>query len=348
MNRSESAPPARTATLRSPALYLGSIEVSEKARGTGTGALSGTRLKAVVFPLLHWLVRRVPTGLAIVPAQLFVGLLRLGYGWPRNRLRLACEAVARLAGPEQPLRQEPRRIYAQFLDNALGIIENFFALHRHGRAAVLARIVIDPRDRENLDRLIEKHGGLVLAVPHNVGSAFSALRIGHDFDMLLVAKNSPTIARTRIALEFYERMKVSVLMVRGGNPFALSRALFAVLRQGKLVAATLDNIDRSDQRTTVQMFGQPVGLNSWAAKVAVKMRVPLVPAWFESRGRELRIITGDAVLGENAGELVAHYARFFEQRILDDPASWAYLADKHWQRILRRAVDSHTGSVAGA
>lgn len=29
---------------------------------------------------------------------------------------------------------------------------------------------------------------------------------------------------------------------------------------------------------------------------------------------------------------------YFEQQILADPASWAYLADKHWRRVLRRAA----------
>jgi hypothetical protein len=35
--------------------------------------------------------------------------------------------------------------------------------------------------------------------------------------------------------------------------------------------------------------------------------------------------------------LVRRYAGFFEQHILDDPASWAYLGDKRWQRVLREA-----------
>lgn len=330
MKRFSHRPRQRTATLRSPALLLGSIAVSEQHGGRRF--FSGTHLKAVIFPTLHWLIRHTPVSLALLPVRLVIGLVRLGYRWPGNRLRDACLAVAPLTDG-----LAPRQIYTDFLNNGIGVIENFFMLYRRDGAAMLPCITMAPDDIDTINRLIDRHGGIVLAVPHNIGSAFSALRIGHTFDMLLVAKNSPTIERTRIALDFYERMQLSVLMVRGGNPFELSRVLFSVLRQGKLVAATLDNIDRTDNKVLVRMFGQEVGLAGWAAKIAVRMQVPIVPAWFQSSGRQLRVITGKAILGDNVQAAVQHYAHFFEQQILKDPASWAYLADKHWQKILKKA-----------
>jgi len=322
----------RTTTLQSSALYLKSVSVSER-HDKPRRCCSGTHLKAIIFPSLHWLVRHTPVWLALLPVRLIISLARLGYGWPGNRLRKACLYVAPRGNG-----QTPATIYADFLTNALGIIENFFCLYREGGSAVLPRIVMDEKDIIAINQLIDQHGGIILAVPHNIGSAFCALRIGHTFDMLLVAKNSPTIERTRIALDFYERMPLSVLMVRGGNPFELSRVLFTVLRQGKLVAATLDNIDRSDNCVSVRMFGQDIGLSGWAAKMAVKMQVPVVPAWFHSRGRQLQVMTGEAILDHDVRTVVQHYANFFEQRILDDPASWAYLADKHWQSILAKTA----------
>jgi lauroyl/myristoyl acyltransferase len=165
-----------------------------------------------------------------------------------------------------------------------------------------------------------------------------ALRIGHSFDMLLVAKNSPTVSRTRIALDFYERMKVSVLMVRGGNAYELSKVMFSVLKQKKLLAATLDNVDRTGHSIRVRMFGQEVGFSGWAARIAARMQVPLIPAWFQACGREQQVIIGEAIVTQDARAAVQHYAQFFEQQILRDPASWAYLADKHWQAVLQRAA----------
>ena len=85
-------------------------------------------------------------------------------------------------------------------------------------------------------------------------------------------------------------------MVRGGNPFELSRILFSVLRTGKVVAATLDNLDNSDKRVVVQMFGQPVGLTAWAAKIAARMDVPLLPCYFQSRGKQNTVVIGEPII----------------------------------------------------
>lgn len=341
MKHTNDAPFADTEPLYSPALYLGSIVTSDRSATRRAGWLSGTRLKALVFPALYWLIRHTPVSIALLPARLVVAVFRLAYRWPGNRLREACESLAHLmpGGAKQPA---PRQIYTRFLDNALGIIKDFFVLYRQGAGAVLTRIDMQPGDIETINRLLAAHGGIVLAVPHNVGSACAALRIGHCFDMLLVAKNSPTTERTRIALDFYERMRLSVLMVRGGNRFELSRVLFKVLRQGKLVAATLDNIDSSGKEVRVRMFNQEVGLAGWAAKIAAKMRIPIVPAWFQSSGRQLRVIIGKPLLTDDIQVAVQHYAGFFEHQILADPASWAYLADKHWRTILAAAASAST------
>lgn len=336
------SPATHTEVIHSPALYLGSVTVSERPRRR-TALLSGTRIKAMAFPALHWLVRHTPAWLALLPARLVTTLLRLYYFWPGNRLRGACAAIAALTSAQAVSPPAARRIYTRFLANALGIIDNFFTLYREGGKTVLPRIIMNPADVETVQRLIATHGGAVLAVPHNVGSAFSALRIGHTFDMLLVARNSPTTARTRIALDFYERMKLCVLLVRGGNPFELSRVMFSVLRQGKLVAATLDNMDKSANGVSVQMFGREVGLAGWAARIAARMQVPIVPAWFQSSGRQLQVVIGEPVLTGDIQAAVQHYARFFEQQILADPASWAYLADKHWQRFLAQAAVERYG-----
>ncbi len=344
MKRTQHTPPENTTRIQSPALHLGSIAVSDRTAACRAGGLSGTRLKALVFPALYWLIRHTPVATALFPARLVVALVRFAYRWPGNRLRKACESLAQLT-PDAPARLEPRQIYSRFLGNALGIIENFFVLYREGAAAVMPRTCLQPGDVEAINGLIAAHGGVVLAVPHNLGSAFSALRISHSFNMLLVAKNPPTVERTRIALDFFERMRLSVLMVRGGNPFELSRVLFKLLQQGKLVAATLDNIDRTGRDVRVRMFDQEVGLPGWAARIAAKMQVPIVPAWFQSSGRELRVIVGRPILTVNIEAAVQHYASFFEQQILEDPASWAYLADKHWQGVLAAATS--TPATAG-
>ncbi|VAW78709.1 hypothetical protein MNBD_GAMMA13-1855 [hydrothermal vent metagenome] len=323
----------RTQVLRSPILHLGEVTVTERINPGKTGKLSGTRLKAFVFPLLHRLIQFLPVGVALLPARLLVAVAYLLYSLPNNPLRKACQDISLLSQDHSP-----RQLYRQYLRNILGVLDNFFTLYRHGSEAVLPRIHMHTDDVDRIQSLICAHGGVVLAVPHNIASAFSALRIGHCFDMLLVAKNSPTIERTRIALDFYERMQLSLLLVRKGRPIELSRAMFSCLRSGKLVAATLDNIDRTPQQIPTLLFGQSIGFSDWAARIAARTQVPVIPAYFHSQGKTIKVTVGSSLVCSDIPRAVQHYANFFEQEILKDPASWAYLADKHWQKVLHKAV----------
>ncbi|MEN8801274.1 MAG: hypothetical protein ABF297_04770 [Thiogranum sp.] len=331
----------RSETIRSPALFLKEITVSEAESSHGHRLLSGTRLKILLFPLLHRALQHTSVGVALVPVRVLVRSMRLLYRWPGNPLRLSCEAICAVAA--RPAHEhEPRQLYRQFLTNALAVMENYFRLYHYGIDQVEERITLTPQDSTLIRDLAKAHGGVILAVPHNIASAFSSLKLNRAFPLLVVARNSPTIVRTRIALDFFERMQVPILMVRGGNPFALSRILFSVLRTGQVVAATLDNLDNTDKRVEVQMFGQRVGLAGWAAKIAVRMDVPLLPCYFQSRGQQNTVIIGKPIITTDVEAAVQHYASFFEHQILADPASWAYLADKRWRRILLNSADSRS------
>lgn len=336
MASSDNRPVIRSEIIRSPALFLKEIEVVEDTGSRGR-RFSGTHVKALVMPLLSWLARHAPIPFTLAPLRLAAGVMRLLYRWRNNPLRLSCEAVCRVA-ERAGRRHLPEQIYRQFLANILAMAGNYCRLYRHGIDSVLDDVILTPQATEMMLNLIRDHGGAVLAVPHNLGSAFSSLKLNRAFPLLLVAKNSPTIARTRAALDFFERMEVSILMVRGGSPFELSRALFAALKSGKVVAATLDNLDLAENRVVVSMFGQPVGLAPWAAKIAARHQIPIVPSYFQCHGRQLRVVFGEPIVTDDVQTAVQHYAEFFARSILEDPASWAYLADRKWHRLLRQAA----------
>jgi lauroyl/myristoyl acyltransferase len=329
-------PPTRSATLRSPALYLGELVVVEGERSHGRAWLSGTRLKSLAVPMLHWTLRHAPVTLAMAQVRLIVAVMRLLYRRPRTPLRLACERLCRIAA-QRGCEHDPKQVYHQYLSNFIGVAENYFGLYHSGIEAVLGRVELPADAVEKMQTLVREHGGVVLAVPHNVASAFSGLALNRAFPLLVVAKNASTIARTRVALDMFERMEVQVLMVRGGNAFELSRALFRVLGSGRVAAATLDNVDSSATACSATLFGQSVGFARWAAKVAVRRGIPVVPAYFSSLGPRIRVRFGAPILAAEVDTVVQRYIAFFEQHILEDPASWAYLGDKRWQRVLREA-----------
>ncbi len=329
----------RSETITSPALYLKELEIIEDVGSRGSHLFSGTRLKSILIPFLFWLLRHTPLFVALLPVRLIIGLMRLLYGWRHNPLRQSCEYICALA-QQAGYKHQPRQVYQQYLSNALGVIENYFQLYRRGVDAVIERVEFAPAQTELLNRLAVEHGGVIVAVPHNFGSAFSALKMHREFPLVLIARNPSTIARTRAALGMFERMQVSILMVRGGNPFELSRTLFSILKSGKVLAATLDNVDRSDHGVVANFFGQQVGFPSWAAKIAARIGVPVVPSYFHSRGNHITGVLGEPLISKELETLAQHYVSFFEEKMLVDPASWAYLGDKRWRRVLSAAYET--------
>ena len=187
----------RSVTIHSPALLLKEITVTETEASRGHHPLSGTRLKILLFPFLYWVLRHTSVGVAVLPVRLLVWSMHLLYAWRGNPLRRSCEAICRVSAGSAH-KHEPRQLYRQFLGNALGVMENYFRLSHHGIDRVAGRIRLAPQDSVLMRDLAQTYGGVILAVPHNIASAFSSLKLNQAVPLLAVARNSPTVARTRI------------------------------------------------------------------------------------------------------------------------------------------------------
>ena len=336
MNSTNQKSPDRTLTIHSESLYSGEFTVTEDASYRSGKRFSGTRLKAITVPILYKLVRHVPAPIAALPMKLLLFLLRLFYAWPNNSFRHACEYICKLAS-SHGYHHNPKQVYRQLIANANGTLDSYFRLYRHGADTILDRIHISASDAERMNRLAREHGGVIIAVPHNFAALFSGVKMSREFPLLIVSRNPSTIERTKIAVDVYERMGVSILMVRGGNPFELSRTLFSILKSGKALAATVDSIDHSEAAAKVTVFGQQIGFPTWAAKIAAKKGIPVVPSYFRSNGKQVTAVYGEELISNSTEDIVQHYVSFFEKNILEDPASWAYLGDKRWRRVLREA-----------
>jgi len=329
----------RSETLYSPALYLKELEVVEDIGSRGSRLLSGTRIKSIVIPVLFWMLRYLPLFMILLPIRVLIGLTRLLYVWRNNPLRQSCESICVLA-QRAGYEHKPKQVYQQFLSNALGVTEDFCLLYRKGVETVTDRVEFAPEQTDMVNKLLAEHGGLVLAIQHNIGSAFSGFKMHLEVPSVMIGRNSSTIARTRAMLGMFERMQISVLLVRGGNPYELTRTLISVLKSGKMLAATLDNMDNSEHGIKAHIFGKQIGFPSWAAKLAARLKVPVVPSYFHSNGRQITGVFGQPLISDTPEALVQHYVSFFEQKMLEDPASWAYLGDKRWRRVLREASEA--------
>jgi len=336
MESTKNTTQVRSETIRSHSLYLKEFEAKEEVGSRGQRFFSGTRFKSLAVPFLYRLIRQVPLPIAMLPINLFVFLMRGLYWWPQNPIRLSCEYICILAD-KKGYTHKPQKIYQQFLSNALEALKSYFKLYRSGVDSVIGQVKLTENDALKMNKLLEEYGGAILAVPHNFGSLFSALKMNREFPIIVVTKNPSTIERTKIAIDFYERMETSILMVRGGNPFELSRTLFSVLKSGKSVGATVDSLDTSENRIEVKVFGQTMGFSAWAAKIAIRVKVPVIPSYFGSHKNQINAIYGDPILTSNVQESIQQYISFFEDNILKDPASWGFLGDKKWRRALRDA-----------
>jgi len=339
MEATKKAAQVRSEIIRSQSLYLKEFEAKEVADSRGQRFFSGTRFKSLAVPFLYRLIRQVPLPIAMLPINLFIFIMRALYWWPKNPIRLSCEYICILA-KQKGHTHNPQQIYQQFLSNALESLKNYFDLYRNGIESVIDQVNIAENDALKINKLIGEYGGAVLAVPHNLGSLFSAIKMNREFPLIIVTKNPSTIERTKIAIDFYERMDTTILMVRGGNPFELSRTLFSVLKSGKMVGATVDSLDSSENRIEVQVFGQTMGFSAWAAKIAIRVGVPIIPSYFGSRKNQINAVYADPILTNDLQESIQQYVSFFEENILKDPASWGFLGDKKWRRALRGACDN--------
>ena len=335
MGSTDSDSDFRSETFSSPALFSGEYLVKEEITKSHDSSFGGRRAKALLVPKLLWLFQHTPPVITMLPVRFIILLLRALYVLPQNPWRQSCEYICKIA-ERAGHSHRPSRVYQQLLSNMAGAVYNYSCLYGHGYEAALARVTLADEDGERLNRLAEEHGGVMVMVAHNFDTVFSMLKLDTAVPLLPIVRNPATIERTRAALDCYERMKVTVIMVRGGNPIELSRTLFSVLKKGNIVVAPVDLPDRSKARVEIEMFGKPVGLPNWAAKIAARRQVPVVPAYISSSAEGSSFAFGEHIISEDVEEVMRHYTRYFEQGILRDPASWAFLADKSWIKILRR------------
>lgn len=328
----------RREVVKSPALYQGELEVVEYEGCTGK-RFGGTHIKEMFMPLFYRAAKYMPYALAMIPIYMLIGFLRLLYPIKKNSLRQSCEYVSKLAAT-RGIRHDPKKLYQQFLTNVRTIFGHYIRLYQLGAGGIHHRVIIRPEDAALIEKLRHEHGGVLFNIPHNVGSAFSGMKLNMTWPTLLVARNPSTIARTRMALEFFDAMQVKILMVRGGSPVELSRAMFSALKENYVIATTLDNMDHSERAVQATIFGLTKGFNPWAAKVGVKRKVPMIPVYFRSVGREIHAVFDEPLITGDIGEAVQHYVSYFEKCILEDPASWAYLGDRRWRKALKEASEN--------
>lgn len=322
-------------TLYSSALYDGEVFVVPR-RSRSKKRLRGATVKPVVWGHARWVLDSLPGWVPRAYLRMAIAVAQGAAPLPLNQLTEACGYAAKLsraAGHDVSLRGVYRRFLAEFRT----VLEMSLRIRREGLDPVLPMMRMAPGREEAMRAATEEYGGVIFAVPHNPGAIMSAPAVARAGRMLLISKNPASVERTRMALGAYEALRTQVLMVRTGNATKLARTCMRELRRGTIVVATVDRPDRSEGKVVLPVFGQPVGLAPWAARIATHAKVPIIPGFIRTDRRGVMVETGAAEVHTDPIEAMGSYMGYFERKILEDPASWSFLADKRWRRILRVA-----------
>jgi lauroyl/myristoyl acyltransferase len=226
----------------------------------------------------------------------------------------------------------PRAIHARLLGQASLVLRAFVRVFKRGREAALARIPVDPALGRRVEELLDQHGSLIVAVPHNVCSLFSS--IGLPIDRVVVVVRNREGRHNQVSKAVIEQMRIETLEVRHLSPVALARAMMKALAAGKLLVTTLDGNYRKPDAVAIDIFGHPKGFGPWAARIAARRGVPILPCYPRSEDGVVGAWFAEPLVSEDPQVLMEHYVRFFEACILRDPGSWAFLGDKRWRRHL--------------
>jgi hypothetical protein len=324
------------ATLRSPSLYRGEFRAIEDRSDRPVKRFGGQRIKELLQPLLYWFLRNTPAAIALLPFYLLIGIARAFYWYKRNPLRRSCEDICRIAR-SAGFRHEPKEIYRRYLANVLATAGAYHKLIRSGAQCVLDKVDAKDVRRAMREDPLKGGGAFILFGVHNLAAIYGSIALAQSMPLLIVVRNSKTMQRTRLALDLLERVHARILMVRGGNPFEVARAMFSALDDNHVLAATVDNVDPGFG-IEARIFGVDVEFAPWAARIAAKRQVPVVPVYFHSLEDGARVVFGEPLVTGDPVLAIQHYVSFFEKSILEDPASWIYLVDRKWCRVLHTAA----------
>ena len=297
----------------------------------------------------HWnahkarLVRAAERAAGALPGPLAAVLLRAGqlvalaiYFVPGIPLRRACRDLASLAA-RRGIAHAPFAIYRRLVAQMRDVAWLYHRLYRAGRDAVLPQLEMTPENHRLLSSLFEHDGAFVIAVPHNVGAVLYAMRFAAAFRCLVVSKRSKRPESDALLTRFFERIGAPAVLASRHERVAFTRRLLEAVEEGRAIIAPLDRIDRRGEGVEARIFGSDVCFPAWALRVAARRKLPIQPAWLRVERGQVKLELGVPIRELDSERALRDAMSHFEDWILRDPGSWAFLADKRWQRVLRGA-----------
>ncbi len=284
-------------------------------------------LEYLPFILVARLVRALPRRTALNLGRR-LGLLSR-WLMPRRR-QLARDNLA-LAFPEKPDTERDAMLVEMFGHLGVGFAEMLRLDLLHSAGDI--KRDCDLQGEEHLRKALAEGRGCILLTGHvgfwEAGNfIFSAL--GYPIGVVAKPMRNPLID------SYFLRMRETA----GGyiiNSRKGARRILKALQQNHLVGVLLDQHAGRQQGVQVPFFGRPAWTTPIIAEIAMKYRVPVVPAfawWLPDHRYNLRIyplfhLEGEAT-PERITENTALLTRHIEEAVRRDPAQWFWV-HRRWR-----------------
>ncbi len=242
----------------------------------------------------------------------------IGYAALGRRRRLVAAHIAAVQGlPPSPL--DTWRSFSGYARYWL----DFFRAPTLGYPAVRDRVSIE--GLEHLQAVFDSHRGAVIALPHLGrfdGFGLWAAATGHPLMVVAEEVEPPEL------FDWFCQMRRNLGLEVVGARASASVKLVRRLEAGGLVALVADRVVTSTG-VDVKMFGRQLQLPAGPVVLALRARVPLIPAATYARGRRYQAVvrppvdlTGLRLRREDIQIGLTRLARSFEELIGRDPCDW--------------------------
>jgi hypothetical protein len=278
----------------------------------------------------------LPDPLAELLLDASAAVARAAWFAPGMPMRHACHDVARLARGRGAL-HDPRAIHHRLVAQMRDVGSLYHQLHRAGREAVLPHLHLRPEQQRMLASLFESDGSFVIAVAHNPAAVLYAMRFAESFPCVVVGKISKRPGSNELLERFFARLEVPFVQASRHERVAFTRRLLEAADEGRAIIAPIDRIDRRKESPTARIFGSDVPFPPWALRIAARRKLPVLPAWITVERGEAWLELGEPIREADPERALQDAIARFEQWIVRDPGSWAFLADRRWRRVMRRA-----------
>jgi Kdo2-lipid IVA lauroyltransferase/acyltransferase len=281
--------------------------------------------------------RSVLTTFSLLPPSMAMrlgrGMGKLAYTLAGN-LRRTANTNLQLAFPEKSDAERAALVRECF--DSLGRLLGFFSQFSSKSKEEL-KDLMHVQGLENLEKAKTIHGNRLILYTGHLGAweltSFGLSLVDHPFTFLVRRIDNPQIeelidgVRKRFGNETIDKLSAA-------------RSMLKILRTGETPLGLLPDLNTlDDEAIFVDFFGVPAATTFVVAKLAVRMKTPLVPVfapWSEQHGKYLLIVeppippdcTGDE--DADVRQLTTKLTERIENQIRQYPGQWLWI-HKRWK-----------------